>query len=461
MPVDKKTINIFLLSKFNAWSKALSMLWVTALVIAAPVNAQMQEVPLTDGMLYYRIGGGRHITIPPSLTITTINLSASASMAALNCGRFDIGESIEASLNDLSNGVDNAINAIETSASAAIATLPGYILQKANPGLYDLFQNALLRAQESFSLATKSCERMEYEISQNINPYAEWITLSRGDSWKRSIGIGERNIHHAVDEAEAGHNEGLTWLGGITRGGDNQEPIRVLGDVASAGLNILSGRPPESSNNLPNNASLTQHFAGPDEVKSWIWQVLGDIEISVCDSCQRGSIPGRGLIPYIEQQTDTIASALTALVTDQNTPNRQNLAGVSAPGIAITHQVIEAIRNQSSAERSMVVQKLSQEIAEARTMEEAMIIRRLLLTGKKDGDVSAVKMAVTEVDKALTELDKEINNVIFEKRVRGELVTNTVIEVLLQDNAKRQRAMSMPAVMSVDEHKLEGGAVSP
>ena len=60
------------------------------------VNAQMNEVPHTDGMLYYRIGGGRHITIPPSLTITTINLSASASLGALNCGRFDLGASVQA-----------------------------------------------------------------------------------------------------------------------------------------------------------------------------------------------------------------------------------------------------------------------------------------------------------------------------------------------------------------------------
>lgn len=437
------------------------LLWVASVLLCGGTRAQMQEVPYTDGMLYYRIGGGRHISIPPSLTITTINLSASAGISALNCGRFDIGESIEASLNDLNNGVDNAINAIEAAAGAAIAALPGYLLQKANPGLYDLYQNALLRAQESFSLATKSCERMEYEISQNINPYAEWITLSRGDSWKRSIGIGEKNIHNAVEDAEEGHNEGLTWLGGITRGGADQPPIHVLADVAAAGLNILSERPPETGSDLPSSAPMSQHFEGPDALREWIWQVLGDIEIRVCDACELGAIPGRGLMPYIEQQTDEIAGLLRALVIDQSRPTRQNLTQVSAPGMAITYQVIEAIRNQTATERSVIVQKLAQEIAEARTMEEAMIVRRLLLTGQKDGDVHAVKMAVTEVDKALTELDKEINNVIFEKRVRGELVSHTVIEVLLQDNAKRQQALSMPSVRPHDDKPLKDGAVKP
>ena len=297
-------------------------------------------------------------------------------------------------------------------------------------------------------------------MSQNINPYDEWITLSRGDSWKRSIGFGEENIHEAEEEAEDGHNGGLTWGGGIARGGRNQEPIRVLSEVASAGLNILSDRAPETQQDLPSGSPLRQHFSGPDAVSEWVWGVLGDLEISVCDGCDKGALPGKGLIPHIESEADTIAGQLHALVTGQNTPNRDNLSDVSAPGVVMTLQVIEAIRNQSSSERSIIVQKLAQEIAEARVMEEAMIVRRLLLTGKKDGDVSAVKMAVEEIDKALLELESEIKNVIFEKRVRGELIANTVIEVLLQDASKRRAALSMPAVLPSDPNTLERGAVN-
>lgn len=436
------------------------ILVLASLVMSMGPSAQINEVPHTDGMLYYRIGGGRHISIPPTLTVTTINLSAGANVSALNCGRFDLAASIEASLDNLSNGVDDAVNALEAAASAAIANLPGYILQKANPGLYDLFQNALLRAQESFSLATKSCERMQYEIANNVNPYAQWITLSQGDSWKRSIGIGETNIHEAEEDASDGQQEGLTWVGGIQRGGVGQAPIRILADVASTGLNVLSNRAPEATGELPTDAPLTQHFSGPEALGEWISDVLGDVVISVCDGCERGSLPGKGLIPYIEQETDTVATALAAVVTGESSPTRSNLAEVSAPGVAITHQVIEAVRNQSATERSIIVQKLSHEVAQARIMEEAMVVRRLLITGKQDANVSAVKMAVHEVDGALVELEKEIANVIFEQRVRGELVTDTVVEVLLQDAAKRRGAISMPPVLPVDPHKLEGGAVS-
>lgn len=134
---------------------------------------------------------------------------------------------------------------------------------------------------------------------------------------------------------------------------------------------------------------------------------------------------------------------------------------MSAPGVAITHQVIQAIKNQSPEERHIIVHKLAQEIAEARTLEEAMVIRRLLLTGKKDGNVSAVHMAVAEVEKALKELEGEIDNVIFEKGVRSELVTNTVVEVLLQDHAMRQSAISLPPLLPQDHQPLDRGAVNP
>lgn len=417
------------------------------------------EAPSDDSLFYYKIGGGRDITIPPSLNITTIDLSLSGQASALSCSGFDPMVAIESSLENLRNGVDNAVNAIELAATAAIANLPGYILQKANPGLYDLFQNALLRANESFSLATKSCERIQYEIANNTNPFDEWITVSWGDSWKRSVGIGGANIHDAVDDAEDAPNEGIEWVGGLRAGGVNQPPIRVLSDVAKAGLNILSQRPPETSSNLPGSAPLAQHFAGPNAVDRWINNVLGEIEVGLCDSCTKGTRPGKGLIPYIEETTEDIVQLLVDLVSGSTQPTRVNLEQVEAPGIAVTLQVILAIRNQSPDEISIVINKLGQEIAEARVMEEAMIIRRLLLAGRKEGYVAANEIAQQEVIQALDELESEISNVIFEKDARDKFVTSTVVELLLRDNAIRQSSVNTPATVPTDPRPLKNGGV--
>ncbi|MAZ86145.1 MAG: integrating conjugative element protein [Cellvibrionaceae bacterium] len=433
------------------------MILIVSFITCYPLIAA--EAPSDDSLFYYKIGGGRDIAIPPSLNITTIDLSLSGQASALSCSGFDPMVAIESSLDNLRNGVDNAVNAIELAATAAIANLPGYILQKANPGLYDLFQNALLRANESFSLATKSCERIQYEIANNTNPFDEWITVSWGDSWKRSVGIGGANIHDAVDDAEDAPNEGIEWVGGLRAGGVNQPPIRVLSDVAKAGLNILSQRPPETSSNLPGSAPLAQHFDGPNAVDRWINNVLGEIEVGLCDSCTKGTRPGKGLIPYIEESTDDIVQLLVDLVSGSTQPTRVNLEQVEAPGIAVTLQVILAIRNQSPDEISIVINKLGQEIAEARVMEEAMIIRRLLLAGRKEGYVAANEIAQQEVIQALDELESEISNVIFEKDARDKFVTSTVVELLLRDNAIRQSSVNTPATVPTDPRPLKNGGV--
>jgi hypothetical protein len=94
-------------------------------------------------------------------------------------------------------------------------------------------------------------------------------------------------------------------------------------------------------------------------------------------------------------------------------------------------------------------------------MEQSMIVRRLMLSGLKEGNVSAIHMATEAVDRALSELDGEIKNVIFEKNVRNEFVADTAVQILLKDNAMRTSSMSTPQLRPRDDRPLEQGAVAP
>ncbi|WP_299772460.1 integrating conjugative element protein [uncultured Pseudoteredinibacter sp.] len=439
-------------------SKNIKMLIVPALVFS--IMSHAQQAPTEDSLFYYEIGGGRNVTLPPGLEITTIDLSFSAQANMLSCSGFDPTVAIKHSLDNLKNGVDDAINAVESAATAAIANLPGYILQKANPGLYDLFQNALLRANESLKIATKSCERVQYEISNNTNPFDEWITISWGDSWKHTLGAGGENIHDAVEAAERAPENGIRWIGGEKRGGQGQPPIRVIGDVSIAGLNTLSKRSPTDNSSLPNNSALKPHFSNPEELRTWIEGVLGEVEVGLCDSCSKAARPGKGLLPKVESLADELANNISDLISGTSVPNRQALEHVSAPGITFTLQVIEAVRSLSREEQSIVTQKLAQDVAEARVLEQAMVVRRLLLSGRKEGNVAANKLAQREVDHALSELDGEIRNVLFEKEVREKLVNQTIIQVLKQDRAKRLSSISRPSNANREDQKpLRHGAV--
>ncbi len=184
------------------------------------------------------------------------------------------------------------------------------------------------------------------------------------------------------------------------------------------------------------------------------------MEVGLCDSCRKGARSGKGLIPNIEQTTEDIVPLLSNLVAGSTPATLANLQEVEAPGVAVTVQVIDAIRNQSRREQRILIDKFAQEIAEARVMEEAMIIRRLLLAGRKEGYVAANALAQREVAQALDELDSEIRNVIFEKDVRDQFVTSTVVELLLRDNANRQSSVHTPAAVPDDTRPLKQGGVA-
>src|SRR5690606_12411317 len=155
-------------------------------------------------------------------------------------------------------------------ATNAIAALPALILQRANPGLYDLFQNALLKAEETMHIATKSCETMEAEIARGKNPYADLITLSKGNDWKLQMGIGGNDAVTAKEAVEAanGYN-GIPWIGGPA-GGSGQPELEFTGDIAEAGYNIQLNRSVDASGPAPVTGRLTEIWPSSVDARAWV-----------------------------------------------------------------------------------------------------------------------------------------------------------------------------------------------
>ena len=145
--------------------------------------------PTEDSLWYYEIGGAQPVSTPLNPSVVSVTLGGSAQLGlGYSCGKFDPVTAITNTLNEIGAGVDRMMGAMTAAATSAIAALPALILQRANPGLYDLFQNALIKAEETLRLATKSCEQMEAEIAQGKNPYADLVVLSKGNDWKVQMG---------------------------------------------------------------------------------------------------------------------------------------------------------------------------------------------------------------------------------------------------------------------------------
>jgi hypothetical protein len=76
-------------------------------------------------------------------------------------------------------------------------------------------------------------------------------------------------------------------------------------------------------------------------------------------------------------------------------------------------------------------------------------------------EVQAVGDAMAETDRAMAELEREIENLLFETRVRREMVSETVGVLLDWDAARREASRRRPAVPIEDLRPLEQGRVRP
>ena len=353
------------------------------------------------------------------------------------------------------------VNAMTAAASAAIASLPALILQRANPGLYDMFQNALLQAKETMQLATKSCEQMEAEIAKGKNPYADLITLSKGNDWKLQMGVGGNDAVTAKTAVETSNGDnGVPWIGGQA-GGSGQPVLEFTGDIVKAGYNINMNRPITAAGPVPPASAtrLSEIWATPAEARDWVVDVVGENIVTTCDTCRKDSIPGTGLLPKLYQESSAVTVEIQNLVSGATPPTLANLDNITAPGVAITRQVIEAIREMPASEQSLIMGRLVSEISTARTVEKALFARRLLLTGRQVPEVYATEVAREHADTSIAELDKEIENLLFETRVRKEVVSDTVSMLLQRAAARRQASLNTPTVPTIDPRPLTNGRI--
>jgi integrating conjugative element protein (TIGR03755 family) len=430
-------------------------------ILANPLSTQdaFTSGPVGDGRLYYRIGGAQALGRPANRLANTTQIPMSLQLGInYRCGQFDPF----ASLGSAMDQVTNLLGHIDDLIAAGLAALPMYILQRVNPGLYDLLQNSLLRAEELVALSTKTCEQMEREIAQGKDPYEDWVVLSRGRDWKAVIGSGGVDVVKAKKEIDYNLGKsGVTWLCGQSRGGEGQEPIRVVYDVTRAGWNLLMNREVCASGGAgggddpPRIAAL---WSTPEAAADWTTKVIGDTVIRTTESNADGSQAGVGLINHHDKEAHDIEEQLMLLVNGGQLATIENLDKVSSPGTLISRQVIESIQARTPSEQPMLIAKLAGQVALERTVERALLARRMLLTGMRDPHVSATP-APKQLKSFLADLEREIDNLLFESRIRQDVSAHTA-ELLLRDERGR-RTDSQGLVPAMDTKKLQEGGIKP
>lgn len=367
-------------------------------------------VPGDTNGFYYEIGGGEVTPLPYTPDSSDIDLDVDANAGlGYNCGLFDPKFSIVNSLNNIKASFEQMEGQVIENAKGALLELPAYLIAEYKPELYKLMQDGISNGRFDFNTSTKSCQDMVSEIGDGKNPYHDWLQASLGDQWKyhMSLAAPERGQNGLVGSSPQDINQvnhhinqdngksGVAWVNGASKGGvfyaggQGQPPILITTDTVMAGYNILidnkralndKDAPPRTKT----NARILDAFESPLIAAKWTVNVVGDQEITTYAKGKKQSIPGRGLLNDVQDETMTVKKNVIDLVTGTKKMTLENLKSISPPKIMLNTAVIQMLRKQSNPLMQMIyINKIAEEVAVARVIDKAKLALQCLEVGSQ------------------------------------------------------------------------------
>ena len=156
------------------------------------------------------------------------------------------------------------------------------------------------------------------------------------------MGIGGNDAVTAKTTVESSNGDnGVPWIGGQA-GGTGQPVLEFTGDIVEAGYNINMNRAVTDTSRCrqhrrPVVGNLGITGRSPD------WTVDGGREYRYhLRYLPQGQHSRYGLLPKLYQESATVTTEIQNLVSGATPPTLANLDQITAPGVAITRQVIEA-----------------------------------------------------------------------------------------------------------------------
>ena len=401
-----------------------------------PNGVNVSGSAIGDDVLY-SIGGGRAVSMGGAGNMQSIGVGVGWN-SNLICGDMSITTTLQNQLNGITNGFQTIMSNVIQNATSAVASLPALIIQRADPGLYNLLTNGILQARMDFDRSKMTCRAIANRMADMAGGQAGWDQLAEGMALRDAV--SSTDAVSAIEQAESNKgNNGVPWVGGGNAGGSGQSSIKVVGDVTRAGYNLLNGRSATDTSSIARSACgnrLTcQTWSSPQAAADWATRVLGEREQRTCENCTKTqTTPGVGLTPMIQEEYETKLQALQELVTGARPTTLANLDAAGSSSLPITRGVIEALRDEP--DQDVLGRRLASEAALSSVLEKALLLQRTLLTGKKEPNVAANELAVQAVDQENSALEQEINNLKTELELRRTLAGNSAMAIIQRHSTR-------------------------
>ncbi|MCC8368254.1 integrating conjugative element protein [Xenorhabdus sp. PB61.4] len=399
--------------------------------------------------LFYTLGGGSVISEPASRSgSTTLGGLELGWRSDLMCGNFDLKATVSNQLNGITAGFKNLMSDVIQGATGAVASLPAMIIQRANPGLYDMLTNGVLQANVAFDKAQFNCQAMANKM-MDFAQNTKWTQSAALQEYKSLVNGGDGDavrVNNAGSKATGAG--GHPWIGGQRQGGKGQSAIRPTRDLASAGFNMMNQLPvlsQSSVSSLKCEGSACRKFSNAREAAEAVVSVLGDRVIRTCAQaadCTSGgekhqpgtTVAGTGFAPMLEAHTQTNTEQLVKLVSGTEKPTVTNLAKLKTGSLTVTQGVIQAL--QRDPDRAALTGRLAGELAMAETVETALLMRRMLITGMSEPNAAAQSEALAEGERRIAALDREIDALKNEMQLKQALSRNAILTIIERDTQR-------------------------
>ena len=401
-----------------------------------PNGVNVSGSVIGDDVLY-SIGGGRAVSMGGAGNMQSIGVGVGWN-SNLICGDMSITTTLQNQLNGITNGFQTIMSNVIQNATSAVASLPALIIQRADPGLYNLLTNGILQARLDFDRSKMTCRAIANRMADMAGGQAGWDQLAEGMALRDAV--SSTDAVSAIEQAESNKgNNGVPWVGGGNAGGSGQSSIKVVGDVTRAGYNLLNERSATDTSSIARSACgnrLTcQTWSSPGAAAAFANRVLGEREQRTCENCTKTqTTPGVGLTPVIQEEYETKLQVLQELVTGARPTTLANLDAAGSSSLPITRGVIEALRDEP--DQDVLGRRLASEAALSSVLEKALLLQRTLLTGKKEPNVAANELAVQAVDQENSALEQEINNLKTELELRRTLAGNSAMAIIQRHSTR-------------------------
>jgi integrating conjugative element protein (TIGR03755 family) len=406
-------------------------------------GASVNGSVIGDDVLY-SVGGGRAVSMGSAGNMQSLGVGLGWN-SNLICGDMSLSTTLQNQLNGATNGFQTIMSTVIQHATGAVASLPALIIQRADPGLYNLLTNGILQARLDFDRSKMTCRAIANRMADMAGGQASWDQLAEGMALKQAV--SSTDAVSAIEQAETSKgNNGVPWVGGGNAGGSSQHSIKVVSDVTRAGYNLLNGRGATDTSSIDtsmcSNRLTCQTWSSPQAASDWATRVLGEREQQTCESCTKTqTIPGVGLTPLIQEEYETKLQALQDLVTGTKPMTTANLDAAGSNSLPVTRGVVEALRDEP--DQDVLGKRLASEVALSSVLEKALLLQRTLLTGAKEPNVAANDLAVKAVDTENSTLEQEINNLKTELELRRELAGNSAMTLIGRHSTRADGSRSI------------------